>query len=179
MRRRASLILTLAAVAIGALPVAAAGPGEATSSPPAVSATLDGRPMAVGEIANHYCQDRWFPVIECFSTAAALEAAREPSDTTAPSASVVPMTPAPGDYVTIYSGLSWSGAYMYVGQDYDTLAWVGWNDRIRSYRSVNAGRGIFWTDWYHAGNSLSFCCDHTASSLSSTFDQQITSVYRQ
>ncbi|MEI7743077.1 MAG: hypothetical protein WCK58_04910 [Chloroflexota bacterium] len=178
MRRVLPLILSFAV--IGAV---AALPGAATSAAasPAVTADLDGLPIPIADIPNHFCHDHAFPVIHCFSTAAALEAAigAPVSTVTSLAAGPVPLTPAPGDYVTIYSGLSWSGSYMYVGQDYDTLAFVGWNDRIRSYRSVNSGRGIFWTDWYRAGNSLSFCCNVMAASLSSTFDQQITSVYRQ
>ena len=73
---------------------------------------------------------------------------------------------------------SYSGSSMYISQDYDTLALVGWNDRIRSFKGLDSGQGIFWTDWYATGSTLSFCCNVNDPSLPTTFEAKITSVYR-
>lgn len=67
--------------------------------------------------------------------------------------------PRPPDYVIVYSATSYAGSYMYISQDYDMLALVGWNDRIRSYKAVNSALGTFWTDWFGNGSRLDFCCD--------------------
>jgi hypothetical protein len=150
-----------------------------------VRAELEGRPIPVREIPNHYCEDSRFPLITCFRTAAALEAAiRAESaagsegdlDSTAEGMAITSL--ATGNYVIVYSSTSWLGSYMYISQDYDALALVGWNDRIRSYRGLNSGLGSFWTDWYGTGAGFNFCCNQQQASLSSTFDRAISSVYR-
>ncbi|MEO5965173.1 MAG: hypothetical protein ABIR11_06885 [Candidatus Limnocylindrales bacterium] len=138
-----------------------------------VQADLDGQPIMVSEVPGYFCQDRDFPAIHCFRTARALEgsiAARA----SGPSI----MAAASSDYVIVYAGLSYSGTYMYVSQNYDTLFTVAWNDRIRSYRGLNGASGVFWTDWYATGDDLTFCCNVLDPSLPATFDKAITSVYR-
>ena len=67
---------------------------------------------------------------------------------------------------------------MYVSQNYDILALVGWNDRIRSYRGVNSGQGTFWTDWYQTGIGINFCCNTWVPGLASDLDKAFSSVYR-
>jgi hypothetical protein len=135
-----------------------------------VLADLDGRPIPIADIASHKCHDFAFPRIHCFAAAIDLEAAVAAAQGDAVSALT--------DYAVIYSGLGFSGAYMVVSQNYDVLAIVGWNDRIRSYRGVNSGLGAFWTDWYGGGSHLDFCCNANAMTLTATFDQAISSVYR-
>lgn len=164
MKRRA----TVAAIALALCAVA---PAEA-SQPERVTADLDGWPIPVGQIADNYCTDRDFPVIHCFTTAEGLEAAQQVS-----SASTIESAQAT-DYVVVYAGTYYSGSYMYVSQDYDALAVVGWNDRIRSFRGLNGMSGTFYTDWFRGGAVLSFCCNTAPASLSSTFDRQISSVYQ-
>ena len=169
MRRWLTVMLSLALAGVVSRGALAAEPAQSQ-----VSADLDGVSIPVVEIADHYCHDHDFPVIHCYATADGLSAALRRGDVKAGSAATVMST----DYVIVYSGQSYSGAYMYISQDYDTLVIVAWNDRIRSYRSLNGSSGVFWTDWYRSGFGLSFCCGSAATWLSTTFDRQITSVYR-
>ncbi len=171
MRRWLVMILAFMLTMSVAPAAAAADPAEG-----GVTADLDGAPIAISEIADHYCHDHDFPRIHCFAQAPALTAAlREATNSMKGEGAAAT---AATDYVIVYSGVSYSGSYMYVSQDYDTLVVVAWNDRIRSYRSLNGAAGVFWTDWYRTGYNLNFCCGSSATSLSSTFDRQITSVYR-
>ncbi len=157
---------------IGAVMLAASAvqPASAAAHPAKVTADLDGRPIPLSQVGSHYCFDRDFPVIHCYSTAVRLETARS-----SPSAS--PALALSSDYVLVFSGPSYSGNYFYVSQNYDMLAMVGWNDRIRSYRSLNGYPGHFYTDWFGSGAVQSFCCNNPIPYLSSTFDGQFSSVY--
>lgn len=80
--------------------------------------------------------------------------------------------------MVVFASTDATGASMYLSQNRDTLALVGWNDRIRSYRGLNGAGGVFWTGWFASGSSLSFCCNAVDPSLPATFDQAITSAYR-
>jgi hypothetical protein len=142
------------------------------ASAPYIRADLEGRTIKASEISTYYCHDRAFPLIHCFSTASRLEAALATTSLAAAAAF------GPADYVTIYSDPSYAGSYMHLSQNYDTLFWVGWNDRVRSFKARNGAAGTFWTDWYGTGYGLGFCCDQTTPYLSATFDNAITSVYR-
>ncbi len=168
-------IVTLALALL--LLVAAGAPPAAASSAVRVAADLEGTPIPASEIPDWFCHDRNFPLIHCFRTAESLESARSALDSPAALASGA-VTAASTDYVVVYSATSYAGSYMFVSQNYDILALVGWNDRIRSYRALNSALGTFWTDWFGNGSRLDFCCNTSAASLSGTFDQAISSVYR-
>jgi len=168
MRRSASAILAVLLLASLAGPATAKSGGE-----PVVVADLEGRPIATGEISLYFCHDRAFPRIHCFVTARGLE------EDLASGATVGATAASASDYVQIYAGVDRAGASMTVSQNYDTLALVGWNDRIRSYRGLNGASGIFYVDWFATGDYLVFCCNVTDPSLPVAFDHQFTSVYRQ
>jgi hypothetical protein len=159
------------AFAAAVLMVAAASSPVAGASPESVVADLEGRRIGTESIPDHFCHDRDYPQIHCFKTASKLEVALGAATR---SASAV----AAADYVVVFSSPTYAGSYFYVSQNYDALAVVGWNDRIRSYRGLNSGKGIFWTDWLMSGTSQAFCCNQTVPVLSSTFDHQFSSVYR-
>ena len=161
--------LALLVSIVGAAPAAAGGPIGAAVI---VEADVEGVAIRPSQVPDVYCHDRDFPRIHCYRTADRLEAALAPSGGAGYAAT------ASGDYVVIYSSTSYAGGYMYISQNYDALFVVGWNDRIRSYRSINGGLGRFWTDWYAGGYNLDFCCNTIVPSLSATFDRQISSVYR-
>lgn len=149
-------------VAASSVPVAAASPQ--------VVADLEGKPLKTSSIPDYYCHDRDFPLIHCYRTSAGLQSAlAAPAGLSALSST---------DYVVVYSSPTYAGSYFYVSQDYDALAVVGWNDRIRSYRGVNGASGSFWTDWFESGTGQLFCCNQTVPVLSATFDHQFSSVYR-
>lgn len=162
----AAAVLLLATTTHGALAASPEASGQ-----PTVVADLEGRAIEPAQIPNFYCHDRDFPVIHCYATALKLEAAVVSSSGLTAAAS-------PSDYVVVYAGTSYSTSYMFISQNYDVLALVGWNDRIRSYRALNGYSGRFFTNWYGSGTVLDFCCNQTAPYLSGTFDSQISSVYR-
>lgn len=174
MRRAAAVILAIAGVISSAAPAAASG----TSG--AVTADLEGRAIPVAEIPAYYCHDRDFPRIHCFRTANALERARvaTPSARIAAGALSLSTTASTSDYAMIYSDVGHTGSYTVLSQNYDALAIIGWNDRIRSYTVLNSASGSFYTDWFAGGYRLGFCCNSYVSSLSPTFDATISSAYR-
>jgi hypothetical protein len=137
-----------------------------------IRADLEGRPIKAADISSYYCHDYAFPEIHCYSSAAELEAASTSAQ------SFIAASFGPSDYVTIYSEPTYGGAYMHLSQNYDTLFWIGWNDRVSSYKPRNGARGTFWSDWYGTGRGTDFCCDQTVPYLPSSVDNTFTSVYR-
>ncbi len=159
------------AVVIGMLGTALlSGTVSAAEESPRIRADLEGRPIKASEIGSYYCHDFAFPEVHCFSTASELEAAS--------ASSLIAAAVGPGDYVTIYADPGFVGSYMHVSQNYDTLFWIGWNDRISSFKARNSARGTFWSDWNGTGNRTDFCCNQTVPGLSSAVDDTLTSVYR-
>ena len=132
------------------VPVAAADPDQE------LTATLDGKPIPLEDVSKYSCDDFSYPEIRCWSTRV-LQDARATLVTLLTSI----------DYVTIYDLVSFNGASMNVSQDYATLATIGWNDKISSFRARNNETGTFWTDWFYSGSSFSFCCNTSVSNLGS------------
>lgn len=150
-------------------------PVDARETRPDITAELDGRRIKATEAGNYFCHDFSFPHVQCFSSATALEAA-----IAAPAADGLAITAAygPNDYVTVYSDATYGGSYMHISQNYDTLFWIGWSDRISSYKVRNNQRGTFWEDWYGGGRRTDFCCNSTVPWLVPEVDNTFTSVYR-
>jgi len=121
-----------------------------------LSATLDGRPIPVEEVGKHFCDDFEYPLIRCYST-------RLPADARATLTSLLTAT----DYVTIYDGTNFTGAYMNVSEDYGALTVIGWNDRIGSFKGRNNETGTFYIDWFYGGSWWAFCCNTGPSTLGS------------
>jgi hypothetical protein len=130
-----------------------------------LAADLDGKPINLVDVGKWYCEDFSYPAIHCFSRAAELEVRV---------ASVLGTTSL--DYVVIYDFTTYSGSYMYVSQNYDILALIGWNDRISSLRSINSQAGHFFVDWFYGGTAWGFCCNSQYSSLGG-FDNSFSSVH--
>lgn len=162
--KKLALAAAVLMVAATTRPVAAAGPQ--------VIADLEGKPIPTDRIPDYFCHDRDFPQIHCYRTASRLDAALGTA-TSSPS----PLAGS-ADYVVVFSSPSYAGSYFYISQNYDALAVVGWNDRVRSYRALNGASGSFWTDWFENGTGQLFCCSQTVPVLSATFDRQFSSVYR-
>jgi hypothetical protein len=161
-RTRAVLVGLLLALAVSS-PARAAAPEK-------ITATLDGRPIPVSEIAEHDCHDLDFPIIRCFTDASDRDASLSlhGSVSIAATAGVT--------YVTVWDG-TYSGASISLSQDYDTLVTIGWNDRISSFKGRNSETGRFYVDWFHGGASYNFCCNQQVGSLGS-LNNTFTSVYR-
>jgi hypothetical protein len=131
-----------------------------------LTADLDGTPIKLEDVANWYCDDFSYPVIHCFSDPMRLEARTQAlTATTAVT------------YVTVYDYTAYAGSYMQMSEDYTVLAWIGWNDRISSFKGRNSEDGHFYVDWFYGGTGYYFCCNQLAGSLG-TFDNQFSSVHR-
>ena len=75
-----------------------------------------------------FCDDFSYPEIHCSTSRLLI-------DTRAALNSLLTSV----DYVTIFDGNSFSGAYMNVSQNYSALVLIGWSDRIRSSKVRNFG----------------------------------------
>jgi hypothetical protein len=148
-----------------ALVAAAPGITAATDGSVSLTATLDGRPIPLKDVAKYDCDDFAYPVITCSTSAAGLQARAS----VAVSAGL--------DYVTIYDYVSFQGSFMNVSQDYSSLLTIGWSDRISSFKVRNSETGQFFTDWFYGGSSWPFCCNTQQSSLGA-YDNTFSSVQR-
>ncbi len=145
----------------GPVPLAAAA-----DSAPALSAFLDGRPIALVDVSKYYCDDFSYPVIQC-SVSALVTSSR---------ALVVSLLTSV-DYVTVFADVSYGGAFMNVSQDYTVLGLIGWNDRISSFKARNGETGTFYVDWFYSGSDWPFCCNTQQSSLGG-YDNLFSSMQR-
>jgi len=134
--------------------------------PDQLSADLDGLPLPLNEVANWYCDDFSYPAIHCF---------RDENDLAAREAAILATTAV--SYVTIYDYAWYAGPYMHVSEDYTALVFIGWDDRISSYKGRNSEDGHFYVDWFYGGTGYYFCCNQQAASLGS-FDNQFSSIHR-
>jgi hypothetical protein len=167
---RAGLLLLM--VAVGS--VAMSGGAAGASPRPQIRADLEGKSIPIAKISSYFCHDFDFPRIHCFDNPTRLEASigGDGRSTTAALAF------GPNDFVTIYSGPTYSGGYVHLSQNYDTLFVIGWNDQVSSYKGRNSASGTFWSDWYGSGRGTNFCCNTNVPYLPSGVDNTFTSVYR-
>jgi hypothetical protein len=160
----AAVVVVLFVLALGAVPIANAT--DRPEGPVQLTATLDGESIKPADVGGYYCDDFAYPVITCFTDPKLLEFRV---------ASLLSLTAL--TYVVIYDYTGWAGSYMYVSQDYTVLAFVGWNDRVSSLRSVNYEDGQFFTDWFYGGTAWYFCCNAQYASLGG-YDNSFSSVHR-
>ncbi len=151
--------------------LAAAPSTPAMAATPHVVATLDGRAIPVSQIGLYSCHDLEFPAIRCF---------RQPRDRNlalATSAGQLQVAAAGVVYVTVFDQALYGGSSMSISQNYDTLATIGWNDRVSSFKAKNSESGRLYVDWLHGGSGWNFCCNQSTGNLS-TYDNSFSSVYR-
>jgi hypothetical protein len=139
---------------------------RAADADPELTATLDGKPIPVEDVGKYYCDDFSYPEITCSSTKV-IPGAR---------ATLVTLLTAV-DYVTIYDGAAYTGAFMNVSQDYSALSLIGWNDRISSFRGRNSETGSFYVDWFYGGTAWAFCCNTQTANLGS-YNNTFSSILR-
>lgn len=164
---RATLAVAVVLASAGAADPRVTLGGEARAS---VTAFLDGRAIPLVDVGRYYCDDLSFPVITCSVNAAWINARAVASLSASLSAAAV-------TYVTIYDAPTFGGAFMNVSQDYTGLSFIGWNDRISSFKARNAETGRFWTDWFYSGTTWSFCCNQQLASLGG-YDNTFSAVER-
>jgi hypothetical protein len=144
------MVLALLATSASALPSAT----FAAEPDPNLTATLDGKPIPLADVGKYNCDDFAYPEIRCYST-------RVLTDSRALAVTVLTSI----DYVTIYDLTGYNGSFMNVSQDYATLATIGWNDKISSFKARNSETGIFFQDWFYTGTWYAFCCNTQVSNL--------------
>ena len=167
MRRARGLAVGL--MVLSSLTIGSIGNPRATlagDTDPELTATLDGRPIPLEDVSKYYCDDFSYPEIKCSSTKVIPDAR----------ATLVTLLTAV-DYVTIYDGNAYAGAFMNVSQDYSALTLIGWNDRIGSFRGRNSETGTFFLDWFYGGTPWAFCCNTQTANLG-TFNNAISSIKR-
>ncbi len=179
MARARTVACFLVTILVAHLGTAPARADDDITNDAILVAELEGMPIPVTSVGDYFCHDFDYPVIHCFRTEAALEeavsnalssAVAESSDGT--------LTIAAVSYVRVWEYASYAGNNAYLSQDYANLADIGWNDRISSYWALNSETGAFYTDGFYGGYIDYFCCNEKVSSLSSTFDNRISSVRR-
>ncbi len=150
MGRRRSLrhvgwpLVVATILALNVVSVVAAG---SPAGGPERRAQLEGRAIALGDVARFQCHDRDFPVIRCFTSAA--ERDRD-MVVLGLSGELVSAT----HYVTWYDGANYpeppSFAAYWTEPD---LTGFGWNDKISSFRTYNGGHPRWWQDVGNTGSA--------------------------
>jgi len=159
--RTAALAIMLV---VAATPVAA-GDG--------LTATLDGRRIGLGRVAEFNCHDFDYPAIRCFSTPDALAAdmARHLGDP-----ALLAGRLASGGFVTAWQDALYGGPSISLSVDYPSLSALGWNDRISSFKSFGA-TGNFREDSPAGGFSYVFGSTAQVSSLNGTYNDKFSAFY--
>jgi hypothetical protein len=132
--------------------------GATTAADPmALTAELDGRPIALGDVSGYHCHDRAYPVIRCFGTA--LERDRDegvPEAATKPAMdgdSAEAIAAATDSYVRWYLDANYGGPSFDASLAYSDLGSVGWNDKISSFSTYPGGHARWWRDVGLTGGS--------------------------
>lgn len=168
-RHRAALVLLAAVLLVPPATVTAA------EAPTVVTADLAGRPIELEGVAGYHCHDLDFPRIHCFDSARARDAALALE---AGAASLSPLGVTAVSYVVVYEHASYGGASLVVSEDYTSLTFIGWNDRISSFKAQNGETGSFWWDWFYGGGMpYTFCCNQNVANLG-TWNDNISSIQR-
>jgi hypothetical protein len=166
-------------VVLIALILAAAVPDSTSASQlTGLRADLDGNRIPLAAVGQHYCYDFDWPIIHCYSTSATLEVAVSivaSRRTRLPSSADVASSL---NYIRLYDLSGYAGPYIYLSADYSDLRVIGWNDRASSYVAVNSLSSGLYVNTSYTGATLLLCCNQHAPSLSSTFDNQISSARR-
>lgn len=146
-----------------------------------LTADLEGRRIALARVSDFYCHDFDWPAIHCFVAPAALEAAVW--DILGESESTVAAGVDPGSgggvaYIRVFDWTWYAGTYIYLSANYPNLGVIGWNDRISSYTGSNSQTSALSVNTWYSGSTLLVCCNQKAATLSSTFDNKISSAQR-
>ena len=161
--------LAVGLIVLSSLTIAGIGnprAARAADPDPELTATLDGKPIPLEDVGKYYCDDFAYPEIRCSSS-------RLVVDTRATLVTLLTAV----DFVTIFDGANYSGAYMNVSQDYSALVLIGWNDRIGSFKGRNSETGSFYTDWFYGGTQWAFCCNTQTPGLGS-YNNTFSSIIR-
>lgn len=125
----------------------AAEPASAASDPAVVRAVLNGKPIALGDVARYHCHDRAHPVIRCFPTPAERDADEaRVGTTTGATESGAAQSFAAEPYVRWYLDAGAGGPSFVAYFTYSNLSDIGWNDAISSFSTYPGGHPRWWQD---------------------------------
>jgi hypothetical protein len=143
-RQRGGPLFLAAILALGVASTAAAGSPAGGAER---RAQLDGRTIALADVARFACHDRDFPAIRCFTSSA--ERDRDMVEL-ALSAELVSVT----HYVTWYDGANFPEPPSFAAYwSEPDLTSFGWNDKISSFRTYNGGHPRWWQDVDNKGSA--------------------------
>jgi hypothetical protein len=148
LRQRGAALIAAVTLALALTAPAAAGTPAGGAG---IRAVLDGRAIALDQVARYACHDRDLPVIRCFGSAADRD-----RDMAGPRLS--PDGLAVTYYVTAYLDASYSPttpSFTAYWSEPD-LTIYGWNDRISSFRTFNGGQPRWWQDVGYKGTGWSW-----------------------
>jgi hypothetical protein len=174
------MFLRLRTVVVGLVIVAAATlPHAANAGEAVLSADLDGRPIPLQKVSDFYCHDFDWPAIHCYTAPVALEqAVARVALERSPGATSTTEAVSALNYIRVFDLTWYAGTYIYLSQNYSHLSVIGWNDRISSYTGSNFLTSALFVDVWYEGSGFIVCCNNKASTLSSTFDNKISSAER-
>ena len=160
-------------------------PATAAAAEPAIRADLGGKPIPLVEVGSWYCHDFDFPLIHCFRSAAALDAAvsnlgYEPLTIGAEASTSVgatsPSVVLAVSYVRVFVDANYSGNSAYFSVNYSNLGLIGWNDKISSFAALNSASGRFFEHNNYAGFVYGFCCNSQVSYVGNSYNDRFSSV---
>jgi hypothetical protein len=105
-----------------------------------LSASLDGRPIALRDVGHYACHDRDYPLIRCFRTAAQLEADEQAPGTASAATAQQLLSP----FVRWYQDANYGGAFFEAYDPYPDLSVIGWAKQISSFTPLNGGHPVWW-----------------------------------
>ena len=105
---------------------------------------------AAAERGQEHCHDLAYPELTCYSTAAERDAAFTTGGDGAAALS--------SGYVIAYLHASYAGSSVILSQDYGNLGFIGWSDKISSYRVYTSPTGYFHEHTWYGGRAQAYCC---------------------
>jgi len=173
-RRGIAVSIALATLIGGVVVAPPVSIAAGTGPEPALSADLEGTPIAPTSVSSWYCHDLDYPRIHCFRTASAFAAAMSVRISPGrPGAAALSSTP----YVIVYRDATYAGPFLSISQAYDNLASIGWNDMISSFKALNSLSGHFAVDASNGGSHYAFCCNNQVPYVGDAWNDVFSSVY--
>lgn len=163
---------TLAALVISLL-VATIGAGaSAASSPSGLIALYHGRQIPLSSVARYQCHDALDSRILCFDSAQA----RDASFRSVVGLTDAILTPSSVSYVEFFADINYGGSSFIAADPIPDLRAIGWNDRISSFRSENAGHPKWWMDINYVGTAWQWTAGSSVAYVGNGANDQFSSV---
>ncbi len=104
-----------------------------------------------------HCHDLRFPNLTCYPTEAERDLAFADASDGVDSLGELGVL-ASGGYVIAYLHASYAGSSVILTQDHGDLAFIGWGDRISSYKVYTSPTGYFHEGYWYSQRAQAFCC---------------------